>query len=44
MAEVASMTGWSESAVESCLVRAYRQLRRDLAGVGEAMASKSTAG
>jgi RNA polymerase sigma-70 factor (ECF subfamily) len=32
--EVAGITGWSESAVESCLVRAYRQLRRDLAEQG----------
>jgi len=31
MREVADLTGWTESAVESCLVRAYRQLRRDLA-------------
>ena len=29
--EVAQIAGWSESAAESCLVRAYRQLRRDLA-------------
>lgn len=28
--EIADATGWSESAVESCLVRAYRQLRTDL--------------
>ena len=33
MREVAGVTGWSESAVESCLVRAYRQLRRDLAAL-----------
>jgi RNA polymerase sigma-70 factor (ECF subfamily) len=31
MREIAGITGWSESAVESCLVRAYRQLRGDLA-------------
>jgi len=29
--EAAEVTGWSESAVESCLVRGYRQLREDLA-------------
>jgi RNA polymerase sigma-70 factor (ECF subfamily) len=34
MGEVARITGWTESAVESCLVRAYRQLRRDLADLG----------
>jgi RNA polymerase sigma-70 factor (ECF subfamily) len=33
MREVAEITGWSVSAVESCLVRAYRQLRRDLAAL-----------
>lgn len=33
MRQVAGITGWSESAVESCLVRAYRQLRKDLASV-----------
>ena len=31
--EVAQIAGWSESAAESCLVRAYRQLRRDLAAL-----------
>jgi len=30
MREIAGITGWSESAIESCLVRAYRQLRSDL--------------
>jgi RNA polymerase sigma-70 factor (ECF subfamily) len=29
--EIAAVTGWSRSAVESLLVRAYRQLRRSLA-------------
>lgn len=32
-AEVAQLTGWSASAVESCLVRAYDQLRCSLADV-----------
>ncbi len=36
MREVAEVTGWTESAVESCLVRAYRQLRRDLASLAPA--------
>jgi RNA polymerase sigma-70 factor (ECF subfamily) len=31
MRDTAAITGWSESAVESCLVRAYRQLRARLA-------------
>ncbi len=34
--EIAEATGWSESAVESCLVRAYRQLRADLSDLREA--------
>ncbi|MCP4247238.1 MAG: sigma-70 family RNA polymerase sigma factor [bacterium] len=33
MREVAQVTGWSVSAVESCLVRAYRRLRHKLAGL-----------
>ena len=33
-AEVAEITGWSESAVESLLVRAYAHLRRKLSNLG----------
>ncbi len=32
-AEIAEITGWSASAVESCLVRAYAGLRQRLAGL-----------
>jgi len=34
--EIAEATGWSQSAVESCLVRAYRQLRVELSDLREA--------
>ena len=30
---IAEVTGWSESAVESCLVRAYARLRKELANL-----------
>ncbi len=33
--EVAAATGWSEAAVESLLVRAYRKLRKELADLQE---------
>ncbi len=39
--QIARITGWSESAVESCLVRAYRQLRRDLAHWGTIQEKKA---
>ena len=42
--EVADITGWSESAVESCLVRAYRQLRQELRSIGPGLAEEKTAG
>jgi RNA polymerase sigma-70 factor (ECF subfamily) len=41
MRDVAESLGWSESAVESCLVRAYARLRVELADL---MPKKSTAG
>lgn len=31
--EIAEVTGWSSSAVESCIVRAYAKLRADLSGL-----------
>ncbi len=34
-AEIAEITGWTVSAVESCLVRAYAALRTSLAGFSE---------
>lgn len=32
--EIADATGWSQSAVESCLVRAYENLRKSLSDMG----------
>lgn len=34
--EISQATGWSVSAIESLLVRAYQRLRQDLADLGEA--------
>ena len=42
MREVADLTGWSESAAESCLVRAYRQLRRDLADLAPKIRARAS--
>jgi DNA-directed RNA polymerase specialized sigma24 family protein len=44
MREVAEITGWSLSAVESCLVRAYRQLREELAAWNVPLRQKESAG
>ncbi|GMU83424.1 MAG: RNA polymerase sigma factor SigM [Planctomycetota bacterium] len=42
--EIAEITGWSRSAVESCLVRAYAQLRITLAPLSDSPGSESSAG
>lgn len=42
--EIAEITGWSRSAVESCLVRAYAQLRITLAPLSDSPGTESTAG
>jgi RNA polymerase sigma-70 factor (ECF subfamily) len=44
MEDVAEITGWSNSAVESCLVRAYRQLRKELATLNVPFRQRETAG
>jgi RNA polymerase sigma-70 factor (ECF subfamily) len=44
MRETAAITGWTESAVESCLVRAYRQLRTELADFSGRESQNKTAG
>lgn len=44
MREIAAITGWSESAIESCLVRAYRRLRQELAEFSGRFRQKETAG